>query len=176
MRNDAGRWTAFSDAERPARAVGSVRIRVVAGLQQRLLSGAVADLARVLDLSGLVAWPGVAQGSTYGVRLRRDRALLINGAELADGWHADTSIAVSLVSDAYSVIEMEGHGALGVLQRGAELCSNEPSGSVARRFHGYPVVLYAHTHANRFRFHVSAPMLEGFWGLLVDLATKSESG
>ncbi len=176
MRNDAARWAAFSGLERPALAVGSVTIRLVPGLRQTLISGGVADLVKVLDMASLVAWPGVAQGSTYAVRLRRDRALVLNGAALADGWHADKSVAVSHVSDAYAVIEMGGQGALAVLQRGMDLCLTEPSGSVARRFHGYPLFLYQYAQADTFRCHVRTPLLEGFWDLLAQVAQKSEFG
>ena len=123
MRDDSQNWAA-----RPSEfetLVGASIVMSPAYLDRQTVISSV-NILSVLPqgYSGATGWPDIAVGSTYAVRLRRDRVLCVNGNAIADGWHPATGMAVSNMSSAYQVFDMEGTAALDVLQRGAELSLN----------------------------------------------------
>lgn len=150
MRDDSQRWAPAEMPSDPITGVG-VQINVLPWARHVLMSG-----ANVLQhcKMPLASWPDVIDGETYGLTLRRDRVIIVNGPLVADGWDADTGQAVSDMSDGYRVIEITGERAFDLLKRGTELDLNAPSRSVARMLFGIEALIYRHGNPDRFRLHV----------------------
>jgi hypothetical protein len=148
MRDDTKRW----DAPGPLSFMSKgLEVAEIAGLTQHFVSG-TGVLARFAD--DLVGWPDVATSDSYALSLRRDRVLLVGPIDLEPGYHSAAGLAVSDVSDAFTVLEINGPGALTNLQRGAELRLDHPSRSVTRQLFGIEVFLYRAGDETRFRLHV----------------------
>jgi len=152
MRDDRNRWTPSGKHDLPIHLPG-VSVSSVDVVRQTLISG-----PRVLQQikHTLIGWPDIAEQRSYAITLRRDRVLLINEASEPDGWNPDLNQAISDVSDAYSVFELQGDESLSLLNRGTELSLKIPSRSAARRLFGLDVILYRFTDANRYRLHVQS--------------------
>ncbi len=156
MRDDSKRWDAPT-ANGSAEMAEGVTLAPVQLTRQTLISGAD-TLARMQPK--LAAWPDIVTDQSYALCLRRDRIMLVNGPVAEEGWHEDTSQAISDMSDAYAVFEISGRDAFATLKRGAELRLDVPSVSVARMLFGLDVFLYRFGDEDRFRIHVSQSQAE----------------
>ena len=144
MRDDSHRWDASISADMSADmsiVKDGLSIAAVALNRQTLISGP-AVLTQVEDQ--VVEWPGVAASAAYTLCLRRDRVLVVNGPDVADGWDVEEQLAISDVSDAY-------------------LSLTVPSRSVARMLFGLGVLLYRVGAKNRFRIHVASAQADALW-------------
>lgn len=171
MRDDSAKWSADRGTQRPPVRTGGVQICLLQPHRQTLISGPHTAALALAGCSAATGWPAPASGETYALRLRRDRILVVNGSDLTDGWHADPGLAVSDMTGGYAVIALSGDGATDLLNTGTELDPAQPSASVARLLHGYPVLLYRFQgETTDYRLHVPRASLEGLWSLLEELA------
>ena len=99
-------------------------------------------------------WPTVITGEDYTLRIARDQVLQVGCTSRTTGWDAETSHALSDMTDGFEVFEVTGARAIDVLQRGAELDLNHSSRSVARDLWGMRVLLYRHGSEETFRLHI----------------------
>ena len=161
MRDDRHRWTLIDPADFGQGRAG-VRLEPAPPLRQTLVSGAAALTRFERDLGPAVGWPAPARGHSYAVALRRDRALLVNGPSLDDGWDAGAGLAISDMSGGYAVFDLSGAGVADILRRGTEIDPNRPSRSAARLFAGFDVVLYHLAGPECVRFHVDRAQEQAF--------------
>jgi hypothetical protein len=156
MRDDSEKWDA-PDALPRVHTENGVTLTPVTLTRQVLISG-----PQVLSCPDwpILRWPDIAPAPPYALSLRRDRVLLVDGPEMADGWHPDSGCAISDASDAYAVFDLSGRRAFEVLQRGAELRLDLPSPSVARLLFGLAVFLYRVEKGDRFRIHIASSQAE----------------
>lgn len=165
MRDDSAKWAPAQGQEREPVSANGSRLALIQPDRQTLISGPFGQALTLVGLDSAVSWPTPASSDTYACRLRRDRILVINGPDLPDGWNDELGLAVSTMTDGYAVLELEGPNAMTVLRRGTEISIQEPSASVARRFFGYPVLIYGFKTDERFRIHVPRAFLDGLWAL-----------
>ena len=123
MRDDRARWPAPVADDKLLDLDGAL-LQPVHGLTQTLISGA--ELRTQTGLP-LIAWPDRPTTDSYAISLRRDRILCIGNPPFDEGWHPDKALAVSDMSDGYTVFDLLGDGALDLLTRGA------PSRELKRR-------------------------------------------
>ena len=172
MRNDNAKWHPASGLDRPVLSAPGCEIQIVQPELQTLISGPYNDALKLAGISTATGWPERAKGECYAVRLRRDRILVVNGPELADGWHDVEGLAVSDMTDGYAILELSGANAMSVLRRGTEISLNEPSASVTRGFSGYGTLIYRFEQIDRFRVHCPRGFLEGLWSLMQSYAEQ----
>ena len=159
MRDDRRRWDAPRGAD-AAFAAENVTVSTVHPERQTIVSGP--DVLDRIELP-VVEWPQVARESRYALSLRRDRALVVNGPDLPEGWDAAAGRAVTDASDAYRVLAVSGPGAFDLLSRGLELDLKTPSRSVSRLAFGIEALLYRFGDDESFRIHVNASQAETLW-------------
>ncbi len=150
MRDDRHLWTPPKPLWNPL-AFKDANLCAVTLTRQSLISG---TNVRKADLP-LIEWPDVAKDATYRLSLRRDRVAEINGDIRPEGWNATKGEACSDVSDGYTVLQLKGRAALGILKRGTEISLEHPSASVARKLFGLDVWLYRFGVEDQFRIHVA---------------------
>ncbi len=155
MRDDSRKWDAPPDYARPLEGAGLAVTRVWPARQ--VLISASDVLARI----AATGWPDIAAGDAYGLCLRRDRVLEVDGPARADGW--DGTQAVTDVTDAYAVFHIEGPQALALCRRGTELSLAQPSRSVARTMFGLSTFLYRWEHGDCYRLHVPRAHAQALW-------------
>lgn len=165
MRDDSTRWTPALGTDRVAEQSGGVTLMSFRPARQTLISGPVSAALNLSNILSAIGWPEPAGKDSYALRLRRDRILVVNGPALADGWHDDHGLAVSDVTDGYIACQLNGPGALDVVNRGTEIDWTVPSGSVSRRFAGFSVLIYAMDAAS-ICLHVPHSQFDGLWQLL----------
>lgn len=175
MRNDTAQWSPDVGFARNKVTTGSVTLAQLEPARQTLVSGPYQAALALAELGGATGWAEPAQGETYALRLRRDRILVVNGAELADGWHDAAGLAVSDMTAGYSVFEITGNGAFDVLRRGTEISLETPSASVARAFYGYPVLVYAVVAQNAYRIHTPRGHGHNLWALLKNFCEQVDA-
>jgi len=158
MRDDGRKWDAPPEYSQPLTGAGVRAARVWP--QRQVLISAPDVLAR----SEAAGWPGVVRGDSYALSLRRDRVLEVDGPPRDEGW--DGRQAVTEVTDAYAVIQIEGPQALALCRRGTELSLTHPSRSVARQMFGLPVFLYRWQTEDRFRLHTPRGYGQALWQTL----------
>jgi hypothetical protein len=173
MRDDAARWPADTGLDQEPIRTPGLSILVLQPDRLTLLSGPVAASLVLAGQGEAVGWPSPAMGGTYALRLRRDRILVVNGPEIATGWHGDEGVAVSEVTGGYAGVELTGAQAFAVLQRGTEITRAVASPGVARVFHGCPALIYGHSGEDRFRLRVSRAQFAGMWSLLRGFAGQT---
>ncbi|MEM7732566.1 MAG: hypothetical protein AAF280_07250 [Pseudomonadota bacterium] len=166
MRDDSQRWGPPRDRAREVTAPG-ITIRSFDIARLTLISGPAALSATQL---ALVDWPGVTEGDSYAISLRRDRVLEVNGPARPDGWDANQNLAISDVTDAYTHVEITGPATLSLLNRGTELDPDTPSRSAARLLFGLGVFLYRHSNSDTYRIHAGSAQDEALWHALKDAA------
>lgn len=166
MRNDNAKWAPAQGMSFDPHVTKNATLKRVQPERQTLLSGPFARLLEMINVSDATGWPAPASGSSYALRLRRDRILSVNGPPIEEGWHEASGCAVSDMTDGFAVISLSGPDALTVLQRGTEINPAEPSASAARLFGSYGVILYAYGSDQTYRFHVQRAHLDGLWDLL----------
>lgn len=162
MRDDGRNWDALPKAF-PDLAAQGVEIRQVRMDRQTLISGPGVLKQMEASWGKPRGWPEVVDTERYVLALRRDRVLLANGPGFSDGWDPQNNQAVSDVSDAYRVFEIEGTGALAFLRRGGDVSLKKPSASVARPMFGCPTVLYRVRNEVSFRLHVPLSNASAAW-------------
>lgn len=166
MRNDTTKWAAPLGETRVAVLGKNARLSLRHLPRQTILSGPASQCLALAQQPHANAWPDIASGENYAIRLRRDRILAVNGPALADGWHATSGAAVSDMSGGYVVFELSGPRALDILKTGTELELALPSGAAMRRFHRHEVVLYRWQTEDTFRLHAQRGQLESLWHVL----------
>ncbi|MGD9861871.1 MAG: hypothetical protein AB7S99_01545 [Pseudodonghicola sp.] len=157
MRDDSRKWDLPPDFGQPLAGAG-VTVTRIAPQRQTLISAPDA-LARH---PGALGWPDIARGDSYGLCLRRDRLLEVNGPARAEGW--DGTEAISDISDGLTVFQIEGENALPLCLRGAELSLEQPSRSVLRAGFGFELLLYRWEGA--LRLHVARGHAQALWQTL----------
>ncbi|MCV6591504.1 MAG: hypothetical protein OIF48_01020 [Silicimonas sp.] len=166
MRDDSQTWAAPAPLTAPLD-LGGATLGRVTGLRQTLISG-----TRVLSTSA-TGWPAPVQGAPYRIVLRRDRVVEVGGAAHPEGWDEAAGEARSDISDGWTLLELSGAGAFGLLRRGTELSLAEPSASVVRKLWGLDVWLYRFEAEDKFRLHIARALDEALIGhlrLAADLA------
>lgn len=167
MRDDRHKWPIAFGTERPEIVHKHAALRIVPLERQTVISGNIADC---LALSGcefaIGGGPSIACGETYCLRQRRDRILVVNGADLGDGWHNDQNVAVSDMTNAYSVIELLGAKVEQIIATGTEFAADHPSTSTSILWHGFGILLYRYERDDQFRMHVRSPLLDSVWEML----------
>jgi hypothetical protein len=161
MRDDRHKWDAPHTSDAQLTAPG-VTISPVPVGRQTSISGT--DV--LSSYANCIGWPGVAQGPTYALSLRRDRILLVGADPMPDGWDDETGHAVSDATDAYRVLEISGPNAMALLKRGAEIQLGQSSHSVARLLFGYGTFLFRYGDEDTFRLHVSSAQEQAMWQTL----------
>jgi len=162
MRNDNMKWDAPLGDQRADIQGDGFQLSIVKPMRQTLISGPIKTCLSVCALGNATSWPDIATDDAYAIHLRRDRILAVNSAALPDGWHSQ-GVAISDMSGAYSVIEISGPKAIDLLNRGTELDTALPSGSVARQFHGFATLIYRWQSPDSYRLHLQRCYLETLW-------------
>ncbi|WP_299733849.1 hypothetical protein [uncultured Tateyamaria sp.] len=167
MRDDRNKWPVTVESERPNLVRDTVSMRQVSLARQTVISGNFEDC---LTLSGLETAVGggtdFASGDTYALRQRRDRIVMINAPDIADGWHSEHNVAVSDMTSAYSVIEMTGARVEQLVATGTEFNGDHASASVSRLWHGFGILLYRYGDVDVFRMHVRSALADAVWNML----------
>lgn len=163
MRDDTERWREPRIAREHEISRERVMLRRIFPGRQTLISGPRAAAMTLAAASGVVAWPDIATGEAFSLSLRRDRLLAINGGPFTMGWNAAEGLAISDMTSGYSVFELSGQGAMGVLATGTEIALGQPSASTLRLWHGFGIILYRYCEAERYRIHVGAGFTEAFF-------------
>tara|TARA_B110000003_G_scaffold274697_1_gene315299 strand:+ start:161 stop:700 length:540 start_codon:yes stop_codon:yes gene_type:complete len=175
MRNDNNRWN-VPVADKLIEFPG-LTIRQIQPQRLTLISGAFSDVLNAAEVEHAFGWPDIATPAKNGscaVRLRRDRALILDGGFHEDGWDVARGLAISDMTGAYAVFEITGVDSFAFLRRGAALDEKAPSASVNRMFHGLSAMIYAWQTDNSFRLHVTSPMQEAFWTIAQELAAATK--
>ncbi len=162
MRDDSLKWDAPLGNTRADIAGDGYRASLIQLARQTVLSGPIETCLKIATQNTAFGWPEIASGKIYALRLRRDRILSVNGPGLPDGWH-NHGVAISDMTGAYAVIEVNGPRAIDLLNRGTELDTALPSGSVARQFHGFATLIYRWQSQTCYRLHVERCYLEAIW-------------
>ena len=162
MRDDTTKWDAPLGNERAIITGDGFELTLLPTVRQTLVSGPIATCLAVSGQKQAFGWPDIVKGQPYALRLRRDRLLVVNGGEQAEGWD-ERGVAVSDVSGAYSVIEVNGPQAFDLLNSGADLNIDLASGSVARQFHGFATLIYRWQSQTCYRLHIQRCYLEAIW-------------
>lgn len=165
MRDFAQKWSPFPDWREAQIAARNWQARVVTGLSQTLVSGALERAWESLQVSQEVGLWGLApEERPYRVRIARDRALVVSPSplELKPGWQA-AGWAASRADNARMILEVEGPALPEIIAEGtsADLSSGSPSASVL--FAGLQGVLLYRTAPDRARLHVEAPSMPYLW-------------
>lgn len=166
--HDHGRnWTEIPDWSRAIIEADGVSLRTAGGLDQHLVSGDLAGFGRDsgLDPQGAGAL-GLVSGAAYTVRLGRDRLLAVGPLPDAvrPGWNAQ-GFAVTEVSAAWHVFELDGPGAMALVARATTLDPRVPGPCAALGFAGVQAVLYRHGEA-RLRLHLDRALAPYLWSWL----------
>ena len=175
MRDDSMKWAAFKLGRKEDVNYRNIVISEFEPDRMTLISGPIANALSHAKVQDVISWPTPVDRNDYALAIRRDRILLVNGTQLAPGWDDSLGLAISDVSAGYRVCSFEGPNAYKALQRGAEISPNIPSGSVARNFSGYPVLLHAMGNEYKFRFFVPSALFFGLWDLLETYASAMEN-
>ncbi|MBV1865771.1 MAG: hypothetical protein KUG74_15225 [Rhodobacteraceae bacterium] len=162
MRDDSTKWDTPLGQERATIAGDGFELSLIPLTCQTLISGPIAACLAVSGQKQAFGWPDIVTGQPYALRLRRDRLLVVNGGQQAEGWD-ERGVAVSDMTGAYSVIEIDGPQAIDLLNSGTELSIDLPSGTVARQFHGFATLIYRWQSLTCYRLHIQRCYLEAIW-------------
>lgn len=166
MRDDSQRWDPVETLTAPLD-FGAARLSRVTGLRQTLISG------RHVAQADTVGWPAPASGTPYRIALRRDRVVEVGGPAGHDGWDSASGEARSDISDGWTILELDGAGALELLKRGTELSLAEPSASTVRKLWGLDCWLYRIETEDRYRLHIARALDQALIGHLKRAAELS---
>ena len=171
MRDLAGKWPPMPDWDSAAIDTGTLRMRTLSGLGQRLVSGDLGAWALASGIAGSGAGAGeVARGDRYMVRIARDRALAVSKAppEVGPGWHGQ-GFAVSVMDAGLHVFEIAGPGTAGLLARATTLDPKASSSSAAVSFAGVHAFVYRHDGPETVRVHVDRGLAPYLWEWFLSL-------
>ncbi|MFA6157881.1 hypothetical protein [Mesorhizobium sp.] len=163
MRDLAEKWSVAPDWQSAEITAPGLTVRMLAGLDQMLVSGDLDAWAKVSGLEGAdVGAFGSARGDRYAARLARDRLLAISGTQLAiaAGWHTE-GFAVTPISAGLRVFQIEGTAIDAFIARGATLDPNQASASAALSFAGISAIVYR--HEDTLRIHVDRGLAAYLW-------------
>ncbi len=167
MRDDRNSWPAAKGLSRQDLEGENVIARPVSIDRQTVLSGPYDTMMRFAGLSdAAVGSTDIARGGHYAIRQRRDRILVVGGDELGEGWSEQHGIAVTDMTAAYAVIDLDGPNAERVISTGTEYSLSHPSPSAARIWHGLSCLLYRYEKDDGFRLHVRSAQAEAAWDML----------
>lgn len=163
MRDLTSSWPAVPDW-RSARLIGpDLSVRTLPLVSQHLVSGNLGVFAARAGLpdQGAGAFAEVS-GERYGLRVARDRMLVVNGPTdaLDGGWHAD-GYAVTDVSALYHAFEIEGEGIAMLIGEATAMDPASLSPSAMILFAGQQAVAYY--HEGRLRLHVERGFAPYIW-------------
>lgn len=166
MRDFAQKWTVFPEWHEAQLVRPGWRARVVPGLSQTLVSGALDEAwAQLSPQSAEVGlWEIAPDDGPYRVRIARDRALLVTpqAIKFAPGWHA-AGWAATVADNAYAVLELDGNDAEFLVGEATSADLHSGSPSAATLFAGLQAVLLYRTAATRVRLHVESGYLPYLW-------------
>lgn len=149
--------------------IKDVRIKTLRNLRQHLVSGRLDIFAHRHGLNSIDTGAlAIAQGSRYCIRLARDRMLLVEnlpGTAFDNGWH-DEGYAVSEISAALHVFEIEGSGTEDLLSEALLINPEEAGASANVQFAGQMAVLYRHGKNDCLRLHVDRGLATYIWNWL----------
>ena len=158
------RWPSVSLAQ-PVLAAPGLEIKMVADISQHLVSGDLSNWSRLAGMNGdRVGAFGLATGSTYVVRIASDRMLAINppADAAAGGWHPD-GFAVTDMSAALCVIEMQGENLPQIIRRATPTDPRENSPSASCQFTQVTAAIYHYGDRNKVRLHVDRSFAPHVW-------------
>jgi sarcosine oxidase gamma subunit len=163
MRDLTSSWPAVPDWQNVALDRGDVIARSVFVSTQHLVSGNLAGFATKAGLpdQGAGAFAQVS-GERYGLRVARDRMLVVNAAPEAmdGGWHED-GYAVTDVSALYHVFYFEGDGVDALIGEAMFVDPDAQSPSAATMFAGQQAVVYY--HEGLLRVHIERGFAPYLW-------------
>lgn len=139
-----------------------ITARLIELPEQYLVSGNLAAfaLASGQDVQGAGAL-GVAAGDSYGLRLARDRLLVVGSlAGAQPGWNA-AGYAVSPTGAGLAVIVFEGRHLPDLIGRATTIDPAAPGPSAAVSFAGVLALLYR--HGGTLRLHVERGLTAYLW-------------
>jgi sarcosine oxidase gamma subunit len=156
MRDLTSSWPAVPDWQTATLDRQDLSIRTLAIAAQHLVSGNLAAFAAKAGLADQGAGAfGTVSGGRYGLRIARDRMLVVNGpADATDGgWHAD-GYAVTDVSALYHVFEIDGDGIAALIGEATAMDPAAQSPSAMVMFAGQQALTYfcdgrLHVHIER---------------------------
>jgi hypothetical protein len=137
--------------------------RRVSGLGQTLVSGDLdAAFSKLASGAPEVGLWGVAEASTFFVRMARDRALLVTPSPLPvePGWRGVW--VATPCDDLYAVLDIGGEAIADLVAEGTSADLETGSRSAAVLFAGVPVLLYR-TSSTTVRLHVESPLAAYLW-------------
>lgn len=143
-------------------ATPSLRVDIVPGLHQLLVSGAPAAVGGLLGktVPSPVGFNDVALGDTYGAALARDRMLIVSDHPLAiaEGWDAALGVAATVLDDAWTVLDLQGEHLDDLVSMATTIDRGEPTASSALLFASTACVAYRHKTPATLRVHVERPL------------------
>ena len=166
---ESGReWDRLPDRETHRLDAPGISVRNVVGLTLTMVSGDLAAAARRagVDANGVGAL-GLASGERYGVRLARDRLLVVCAGDglLADGWH-ENGYAVSGMSAALEIFELAGPLSLEIVKRATTLSHVAPGPCAATIFAGVTACVYRFDDGETVRVHLDRGLAPYLWDWL----------
>jgi sarcosine oxidase gamma subunit len=165
IRDLSGKWSPVPQWATAVLNRTGFTVRSIAGLTQHLVSG---DLDAYAARDGAIGTGtgalGLATGDRYSLRLARDRMLVIGAQpDLArGGWHED-GFAVTDMSAAYHIFEIDGDATDELLAEALLIDRRNPGPSAAVHFAATPAILYRHEVENRLRLHVERGLAASVW-------------
>lgn len=143
-------------------ATTGLRVDIVPGLHQLLMSGAPAAIGRLLGETARapVGFNDIAVGNTYGAAVARDRTLVVSDhpLDIAEGWNTALGIAATVVDDAWTVLDLQGDHLDDLVSMATTIDRKQSTRSSALLFAGTPCVAYRHGSPATLRVHVERPL------------------
>ncbi|WP_137929148.1 aminomethyltransferase family protein [Mesorhizobium comanense] len=176
MRDLAEKWPVAPDWRSAAIEVPSLKIRPVAGLHQRLVSGDLGAWAQASGFDGTAVGAfGAAEGIRYSIRVARDRLLAVSSTPvgMATGWFVQ-GFAVTEISAGLQVFDVEGDALDAFIARGTTLDPGQESASAALSFAGTSAFVYR--HEGRLRIHVDRGLAPYLWTWMEEAAGHIAAG
>ena len=143
-------------------AVQGLRVTVVPGLHQFLLSG---DPTAISGLVGATVQPRVgfndiAVGTTYAAAVARDRTLIISDQPLdvAEGWNPASRMAATVMDDAWAILDCEGADLDDLVSMATTIDRSERTPSSALLFASVSCLAYRYGSPSALRLHVERPL------------------
>ena len=171
----SARWPSVALAN-PVLDAPGLHIAMRADIGQHLVSGNLENWNRRAGMSGDgVGASGLASGSAYTVRIASDRILAVNAPPdaVTAGWHPD-GFAVTDMSAALCVIDMQGEGLPQIISRATSLDPRKPSRSANCEFAGVTAAIYHYGDRDTLRLHVDRSLVPHVWTwLTLNIATAA---
>jgi hypothetical protein len=163
MRDLTSSWPAVPDWQTAILERNDIAVRTLTVNSQHLVSGNLAGSAARAGLpdQGAGAF-GTVSGARYGLRIARDRILVVDGPvdALDGGWHAD-GYAVTDVSALYHVFEIAGDGIAALIGEATAMDPAAQSPSAMVMFAGQQALAYF--CEGRLRVHIERGFAPYIW-------------